>query len=1298
MLRSFPVILLLLVRISSAQTNSLSFRPVAAEYSTALDRIVMISANPNQLHIYDPVSQSDTKVSLSKAPSSVSVSPDGLHAAVAHDLLVSYVNLSTAAVEKTFTTTITGATVVLGTDWVYLIPGYQGAVASIKIATGTETDLSFVYGSGGRLHPSGKAIYGTRDGLSPNDIEKYDVSTGPVAGQTDSPYHGDYAACGKTWFSPDGTRIYNGCATVYRHSDDPALEMTHITTMAGLSSIASLTESAAAKKVAAIPGAPVYPATTTNDGEVDLFDSAYLKPLGRLLLPQYVVTGTSYAAHAKWVFFDSGGTSLSVVIQADGSSGLLQDFSIQRYPIASPAPCSALFGAKTASAIATGSYATASISVAPDCIYQAVSNNSWIQLVSGAYGSGNGTLTYITRANPGTAPRDGTISLNGQTLTITQDASLATPQPFTRLSYKVADAEYDKALDKIVMVSANPDELHLYNPVTGTDQFVALSAPPFAVSVRPDGLYAAVGHDGWISYVNLSTLSVDRVFQIDSDVHDLVLSGSGWIYGFSPRININIFSLELSTGIESLTFGAFGGGIARLYPNGNYLYVGGNFASKWDISQGVAKLVNNNVNSTLCTNFWIAEDGSRIFTACAKVYRASDIPAQDLQYNGSLAAAASLRWAAHSLGRQSIAVIPDPTYASFPDDELQIYADANLTLSGRLSLPKFPASGNIFSSHGHFVFWNADGSKLFVVAQADSSAQLLSDYGVAAISPSDVTSCAYSITPASANVAGSGGNASATVTTGASCIWSVTPNVQWISTSGNIAYTGPGTATLSVSQNNSIAGRTGTASIANQTYTITQTGVIGALTLYPNSVQTPAGGGTNSAFLNSNANDYPWTASSNVGWITLSVASGQGGTSIQYQVAANQGTSSRSGMITVGDQHLTVVQAGTNNIYGSVTLTPVNVLTSASGGNGAISVAASAPDFNWFAASNASWIAVTGGSAGTGNGQVTYQVQANAGSNSRQGTLTIGDKTFQVNQNGNGGVTLNPASVSVGASGGIAIVAITTSAPDFTWSGSSNVGWLNLNYYPVGGTGNGQVTYTVQQNFSTSPRIGTLTIGGQIFTVTQAGAPSALRFVTVTPCRVVDTRLAPGPFGGPSIAASAQRDFAIPQSACGIPSTAQAYSVNITVVPKAGLGYLTAWPAGQTRPLVSTLNSLDGRIVANAAIVPAGIGGAISTFVTDDSDVILDINGYFAPLSATATLEFYTVTPCRIADTRLAPGPFGGPFLDRGSTRSFPIPSSGCSIPASAAAYSLNITAVPAGPLPTSPPGPPARHNRLSLR
>ena len=61
------------------------------------------------------------------------------------------------------------------------------------------------------------------------------------------------------------------------------------------------------------------------------------------------------------------------------------------------------------------------------------------------------------------------------------------------------------------------------------------------------------------------------------------------------------------------------------------------------------------------------------------------------------------------------------------------------------------------------------------------------------------------------------------------------------------------------------------------------------------------------------------------------------------------------------------------------------------------------------------------------------------------------------------------------------------------------------------------------------------------------------------------------------------------------------------------LQYLTAWPTGSAQPNVSTLNSWDGAVVANAAIVPAGTGGAISVFVASRTHVILDINGYFAP-------------------------------------------------------------------------------------
>ncbi|MBV9769909.1 MAG: SBBP repeat-containing protein [Bryobacterales bacterium] len=189
-------------------------------------------------------------------------------------------------------------------------------------------------------------------------------------------------------------------------------------------------------------------------------------------------------------------------------------------------------------------------------------------------------------------------------------------------------------------------------------------------------------------------------------------------------------------------------------------------------------------------------------------------------------------------------------------------------------------------------------------------------------------------------------------------------------------------------------------------------------------------------------------------------------------------------------------------------------------------------------------------------------------------------------------------------------------------------------------------------------------------------------FIPLTPCRIADTRAEEGftgVFGPPFVAGGFTRSFPIPASNCGVPATAQAYSLNITVVPHGPLAFLTTWPTGLAMPTASTLNSLSGAVVANAATVQAGAGGAISIYVSNDTDVIIDISGYFAPSNTPQGMEFYPLTPCRIADTRNADGPFGGPEMTAQQTRSFPVASSSCNVPALAQAYSLNMTVVPSG-------------------
>ena len=105
----------------------------------------------------------------------------------------------------------------------------------------------------------------------------------------------------------------------------------------------------------------------------------------------------------------------------------------------------------------------------------------------------------------------------------------------------------------------------------------------------------------------------------------------------------------------------------------------------------------------------------------------------------------------------------------------------------------------------------------------------------------------------------------------------------------------------------------------------------------------------------------------------------------------------------------------------------------------------------------------------------------------------------------------------------------------------------------------------------------------------------------------------------------------------------QAYSLNFTSVPNGSLGFLTTWPAGQPQPLVSTLNAPTGAVTANAAIVPSGANGDISVFVTNNSDLVIDIDGYFAPPAA-GGLSLFSLNPCRVLDTRNPPGspPFNG--------------------------------------------------------
>ncbi|HPA50336.1 MAG TPA: IPT/TIG domain-containing protein [Thermoanaerobaculia bacterium] len=131
---------------------------------------------------------------------------------------------------------------------------------------------------------------------------------------------------------------------------------------------------------------------------------------------------------------------------------------------------------------------------------------------------------------------------------------------------------------------------------------------------------------------------------------------------------------------------------------------------------------------------------------------------------------------------------------------------------------------------------------------------------------------------------------------------------------------------------------------------------------------------------------------------------------------------------------------------------------------------------------------------------------------------------------------------------------------------------------------------------------------------TYLGAPTALRFHTVTPCRIVDTRWEPdGPLAGPALQASpAERTFALVPG-CGVPADALVVSANVTVTGATAAGALRVFEPGSAPTEATIISFPAGRTRANNALILVSGSGEVTVRNDADGEVhlIIDVNGYF---------------------------------------------------------------------------------------
>jgi hypothetical protein len=130
---------------------------------------------------------------------------------------------------------------------------------------------------------------------------------------------------------------------------------------------------------------------------------------------------------------------------------------------------------------------------------------------------------------------------------------------------------------------------------------------------------------------------------------------------------------------------------------------------------------------------------------------------------------------------------------------------------------------------------------------------------------------------------------------------------------------------------------------------------------------------------------------------------------------------------------------------------------------------------------------------------------------------------------------------------------------------------------------------------------------------TDTDASSGGNYLTLVPCRVVDTR-GGAPIGGPALQGQQTRVFAV-AGICGIPSTAKALSINLTVTQPSAAGNVRLFAAGQLSPTTSSINYVATQTRANNAVVSLNGSTEMAAFVGQPPGttvhLIIDVNGYF---------------------------------------------------------------------------------------
>ncbi|HEY7627262.1 MAG TPA: hypothetical protein VH761_09340, partial [Ilumatobacteraceae bacterium] len=168
---------------------------------------------------------------------------------------------------------------------------------------------------------------------------------------------------------------------------------------------------------------------------------------------------------------------------------------------------------------------------------------------------------------------------------------------------------------------------------------------------------------------------------------------------------------------------------------------------------------------------------------------------------------------------------------------------------------------------------------------------------------------------------------------------------------------------------------------------------------------------------------------------------------------------------------------------------------------------------------------------------------------------------------------------------------------------------------------------------------------------------AGMRYTDIAPMRAYDTRFGPRPDPG-SGRIAANTPVTLPLAGSWVPDGAEAVLVNLTVADSLSDGFLVAYPCGTDPPLASNVNFKRGEPRAGAAMVGLG-GGSLCLLSNADTNMIVDVSGYFATATFGPTNTMQPLGGSRIVDSRDGTGGWSTPMAAN-EVRAFdPTPGTG---------------------------------------